>query len=76
MKERIDWERYEEDLRKELRNERIWEMGANDERNPHTSNILFIEDQLDHISKQEYGEVVTMVTEMYGEEYFSDYLTD
>ena len=68
MEGRIDWERYEDDLRKE--------MAANDERNPHTSNIFFIEDQLDHISKHEYGEVVTMVVEMYGEEYFSDYLTD
>lgn len=75
MKERIDWEQLEEDLRAELRNEKIWEMGFNDDyRNPHTTNILFIEQILDRIFNGDYEDAIILIEDMYGMEYFDDYL--
>lgn len=75
MKERIDWEQLEEDLRAELSNEKIWEMGFNDDfRNPHTTNILFIEQILDRIFNGDYEEAISLIEDMYGMEYFDDYL--
>ena len=75
MKERIDWEQLEEDLRVELSNEKIWEMGFNDDyRNPHTTNILFIEQILDRIFNGDYEEAISLIEDMYGMEYFDDYL--
>jgi hypothetical protein len=75
MKERIDWEKLTEDLQKELSNERIWEMGFNDDyRNPHTTNILFIEQILDRIFNGDYEDAINIIEDMYGMEYFDDYL--
>lgn len=75
MKERIDWEQLEEDLRAELSNEKIWEMSFNNDfRNPHTTNILFIEQILDRIFNGDYEEAVRLIEDMYGMEYFDDYL--
>lgn len=75
MKERIDWEQLEEDLRVELSNEKICEMGFNDDyRNPHTTNILFIEQILDRIFNGDYEEAISLIEDMYGMEYFDDYL--
>ena len=75
MKERIDWEQLEEDLRAELSNEKIWEMGFNDDyRNPHTTNILFIEQILDRIFNGDYEDAISLIEDMYGMEYFDDYL--
>lgn len=75
MKERIDWEQLEEDLRKELSNEKIWEMGYGDDpRNPHTTNILFLEQIIDRIFNGDYDAAISMIEDMYGLEYFDDYL--
>lgn len=75
MKNRIDWELLEEDLRKELSNEKIWEMGHGDDpRNPHTTNILFLEQIIDRIFNGAYDEAISQIEDMYGLEYFDDYL--
>lgn len=74
MKNRIDWEQLEEDLRKELSNEKIWEMGYGDDpRNPHTTNILFLEQIIDRIFNGDYDEAISQIEGMYGLEYFDDY---
>lgn len=75
MKERIDWERLVEDLQKELSNERIWEMSYGDDpRNPHTANIMSLEDLLGYILTEEYDDAIVWIEDMYGLEYFDDYL--
>ena len=75
MKERIDWEKLTEDLQKELSNERIFEMGYGDDpRNPHTANIMSLEDLLGYILTEEYDDAIVWVEDMYGLEYFNDYL--
>ena len=77
MKERIDWERLTEDLQKELSNERIWEMGYGDDpRNPHTANIMSLEDLLGYILTEEYDDAIVWIEDMYGLEYFDDYLLE
>ena len=75
MKERIDWDRLAEDLQKELSNERMWEMGYGDDpRNPHTTNIMSLEDLLGYILSEEYDDAIAWIEDMYGLEYFDDYL--
>jgi hypothetical protein len=75
MKERIDWEKLTEDLQKELSNERVWEMGYGDDpRNPHTTNIMSLEDLLGYILTEEYDDAIVWIEDMYGMEYFDDYL--
>lgn len=76
MKERINWKRLVEDLQKELSNERIWEMGYGDDdpRNPHTANIMSLEDLLGYIPSGEYDDAIAWIEDMYGLEYFNDYL--
>jgi hypothetical protein len=75
MKERIDWEKLTEDLQKELSNERVWEMGYGDDpRNPHTANIMSLEDLLGYILTEEYDDAIAWIEDMYGLEYFNDYL--
>lgn len=75
MKERIDWERLVEDLQKELSNERIGEMSYGDDpRNPHTANIMSLEDLLGYILTEEYDDAIVWIEDMYGLEYFDDYL--
>lgn len=75
MKERIDWEKLTEDLQKELSNERVWEMGYGDDpRNPHTTNIMSLEDLLGYILTEEYDDAIDWIEDMYGLEYFNDYL--
>ena len=75
MKNRIDWEQLEEDLRKELGNERIWEVGhGDDHRNPHTTNILFLEQIIDRIFNGDYDAAISLIEDMYGLEYFDEYI--
>jgi hypothetical protein len=75
MKECIDWEKLTEDLQKELSNERIWEMGYGDDpRNPHTATIMSLEDLLGYILTEEYDDAIVWIEDMYGLEYFNDYL--
>lgn len=75
MKNRIDWEQLEEDLRKELSNEKIWEMGRGDDpRNPHTTNILFLEQIIDRIFNGDYDDAISLIEDMYGLEYFDEYI--
>ena len=77
MKNRIDWEQLEEDLRKELSNEKIWEMGRGDDpRHPHTPHLLFLEQILDRIFNGDYDAAISLLEDMYGLEYFDDYLAN
>lgn len=69
---KIDWFLYKSDLEASLANERLWELGCTDECNPHTENIVRIEEELELLEAGEFEELV----KMHDAEYFNDYLED
>lgn len=69
---KIDWFLYKSDLEASLANERLWELGCTDEYNPHTENIVRIEEELELLEAGEFEELV----KIHDAEYFNDYLED
>lgn len=66
----VDWFQYQSMLQQSLANEKVWELGCMDEFNPHTDNIVQIEEELRLLSAGEYE----TIARMHDAEYFQDFI--
>lgn len=73
---RINWtavlERLKDELRENMRGERACH--PDDERNPYTFPIFYLQEKIGMIEQGNYEEVYRLLVEEYGEEYFEDFL--
>lgn len=71
----IDWEAVLEQLKDELRenmkNERM--CSPDDERNPYTFEIFYLQEKIGMIEQGLYEEVFALLSDEYGEEFFGSY---
>lgn len=70
----IDWNTYRQDLKSNLANERIWELGASNDiaANCHAQNAEMIKNELNLIELKRYSEVVALHAD--NSEHWDDYL--
>lgn len=71
-KEKIDWQKYREDLVGSLSNERLWALGHTGGYNPHLDNISRYETELEFLDEEDYDTILEMYSDTLG--FFDDFL--
>ena len=71
-KEKIDWQKYRENLVGSLSNERLWALGQTGGYNPHLDNILRLNIEIESIDEEDYDTILMMYSDT--PEFFDDFL--